>query len=86
VHNRGAVACPLHGGPPFRPLVFGENGGTPITAGGYLLRVEWFGFFHFWSARMTCGTQPPRWRVGTLELVGGDFAHDAWNASGESRL
>jgi hypothetical protein len=22
----------------------------------------------------------------TLELVGGDFARDAWNASGESRL
>jgi hypothetical protein len=43
-------------------------------------------FFRFWSARMTCGTQPPRRRVGTLELVGGDFARDAWNASGESRL
>jgi hypothetical protein len=35
---------------------------------------------------MTCGTQPPRRRVGALELVGGDFARDAWNASGESRL
>jgi hypothetical protein len=28
----------------------------------------------------------PRRRVGTLELVGGDFARDTWNASGESRL
>jgi hypothetical protein len=27
---------------------------------------------------MTCGTQPPRRRVGTLELVGGDFARVAW--------
>ena len=35
---------------------------------------------------MTCGTQPPRRRVETLELVVGDFARDAWDASGESRL
>jgi hypothetical protein len=28
--------------------------------------------------RMTCGTQPPCRRVGTLEHVGGDFARDAW--------
>jgi hypothetical protein len=27
---------------------------------------------------MTCGTQPPRRRVGTLELVGGDFTRVAW--------
>jgi hypothetical protein len=32
----------------------------------------------FGSARMTCGTQPPCRRVGTLEHVGGDFARDAW--------
>jgi hypothetical protein len=35
---------------------------------------------------MTCGTQPSCRRVGTLEHVGGDFARDAWDASGESRL
>jgi hypothetical protein len=51
-----------------------------------MLCVQRFGFFCFWSARMTCGTQPPRRRVGTLELVGGDFARGAWNASGESHL
>jgi hypothetical protein len=39
--------------------------------------VQRFGFFCFRSARMTCGTQPPRRRVGTLELVGGDFARVA---------
>jgi hypothetical protein len=46
-----------------------------------------FGFFCFRSARMTCGTQPPRRRVGTLELVGGDFARVAWGCEwGESPL
>jgi hypothetical protein len=43
-----------------------------------MLRVRRFGFFRFGSARMTCGTQPPRQGVRTLERVGGDFAHDAW--------
>jgi hypothetical protein len=32
-----------------------------------MLRVRRFGFFCFGSARMTCGTQPPRQRVRTLE-------------------
>jgi hypothetical protein len=32
VHNRGAVACFLHGGPPFRPLVSARMRGR-ITAG-----------------------------------------------------
>jgi hypothetical protein len=48
-----------------------------------MLRVRRFGFFRFGSARMTCGTQPPRRRVRTLERVGGDFARDAWGASEE---
>jgi hypothetical protein len=43
-----------------------------------LLRVQWLDFFCFRSARMTCRTQPPRRRVGTLELVGGDFTRVAW--------
>jgi hypothetical protein len=33
--------------------------------------------------RLTRGTRPPRWRVRTLERVGGDFARDAWGASEE---
>jgi hypothetical protein len=32
---------------------------------------------------MTCGTQPPRRRVRTLERVSGDFARDPWGASEE---
>jgi hypothetical protein len=43
-----------------------------------MLRVRRFGFFHFGSARITCGTQPPRRGVRTLKRVGGDFARDAW--------
>jgi hypothetical protein len=31
----------------------------------------------------TCGTQPPCREAGTLELVSGDFARDAWGASEE---
>jgi hypothetical protein len=39
-----------------------------------MLRVRRFGFFRFGLARMTCGAQPPRRGVRTLERVGGDFA------------
>jgi hypothetical protein len=51
-----------------------------------MLRVRRFGFFRFGSACMTCGTQPLCRRGRTLEHVSEDFARDAWDASGESRL
>jgi hypothetical protein len=32
-YDRGAVSCPSHGGPPFRPLVSARMGGALVTVG-----------------------------------------------------
>jgi hypothetical protein len=78
VHPLGAVACRLHGCPPFHPLVWAKVEGRLQPLDGCMLRARRFGFFRPGPACMTRGAQPPRRRGRTLEHVGEDSAHDGW--------
>jgi hypothetical protein len=68
------------------PVGFGENGGTLITAGRLPASRAVVWLLPFLVSPHDVWDPAPCQRVGTLDLVGGDFARDAWNASGESRL
>jgi hypothetical protein len=56
---------------------FQREWGNTYNRGVVTCFAQWFGFFRFWSACLTCGTQPPCHRGRTPEHVGEDFARDA---------